>query len=76
MAVVQVEHATCAPGIFTISGTVTIEVFDSGLAVVSQQGRIIGSWRRTRFLRRWVPYMLGTPEWTLPYVVDAVEVPF
>ncbi len=41
---------------------VAAEVCGSGLVVIRQDGRLIGSWRPTR--RGLVPYAAGTPEWT------------
>jgi hypothetical protein len=43
----------------------TARVCKSGaLVVVYLGGRLIGSWRRTRWLRRLVRYDVRTPAWT------------
>jgi hypothetical protein len=42
----------------------TAVAWPSGLIVILSDGRQVGSWRRTRWLRRLVPYDVRTPAWT------------
>ena len=54
------------------AGKVTIDLRPSGLAVVYDDGRLVGSWRRTRWLGRVVPFDVRTPESTRPAAARAL----
>jgi hypothetical protein len=68
-----VPGAGAAAVIFGDRPEVRALVCPSGLVVMCVEGRAIGSWRPTRWLRRLVPYMLSTPAWTKEYAERARE---
>jgi hypothetical protein len=55
-----------------VNQSVSTRVMPSDVVMVYVGGRLVGSWRPTRWRRRLVPHLLTTPEWTRPHAAEAL----